>query len=111
MSALASMGEKMTAMMPETPTGQEPVSETDIRNPVEVNINIERTQGNAIYSLLLEVQNALENFKLDVKQESLREVVERAFNKSLKEYYAQQEAEEQERQEKLRAEGKPATRP
>lgn len=50
-----------------------------ILTPVEVNIDIEKTQGNAIYSSLLGLQNTLNNFQLDVKQDSLREVVYQAI--------------------------------
>lgn len=45
------------------------ISETDTPAPAVVNIDIEKTQGNAIYSSLLELQNTLDNFQLDVKQE------------------------------------------
>ena len=53
--------------------------ETGIPTPVEVNIDIEKTQGNAIYSSLLGLQNTLDNLQLDVKQDSLREVVYQAI--------------------------------
>lgn len=57
------------------PSEREGGSKKDPPTPVEVNIDIERTQGNAIYSSLLGVQNTLDNFQLDVKMDSLREVV------------------------------------
>lgn len=124
LSALAEMSEKMSAMMSDD---NSTVENTDVKMPVaddhvqteetaqgselqtvEVNINIEKTQGNAIYSALLGVQTTLNDFKLDVKEDSLKEVVSDAFSKGIKEYYAEVDAEEKKREEKLRAEGKPA---
>lgn len=61
------------------PSVHEGGPETGIPTPVEVNIDIEKTQGNAIYSSLLGLQNTLDNFQLDVKQDSLREVVYQAI--------------------------------
>ena len=54
--------------------------------PVEVNIDIDKTQGNAIYSSLLGVQNTLDNFQLDVKKDSLREVVYEAIKDAVEEH-------------------------
>lgn len=61
------------------PSVHEGGPEMGILTPVEVNIDIEKTQGNAIYSSLLGLQNTLNNFQLDVKQDSLREVVYQAI--------------------------------
>lgn len=77
--------------------------------PVEVNIDIDKTQGNAIYSSLLELQNTLDNFKLDVKQDSLREVVYEAIKDAVEEHLTEDDKAQMEKEEKLRAEGKPAT--
>lgn len=77
--------------------------------PVEVNIDIDKTQGNAIYSSLLGVQNTLDNFQLDIKQDSLREVVYQAIKDAVEEHLAEGDKAQQEKEEKLRAEGKPAT--
>lgn len=77
--------------------------------PVEVNIEIDKTQGNAIYSSLLGVQNTLDNFQLDVKQDSLREVVYQAIKDAVEEHLTEGDKTQQEKEEKLRAEGKPAT--
>lgn len=84
-------------------------SETGIPIPVEVNIDIEKTQGNAIYSSLLGLQNTLDNFQLDVKQDSLREVVYQAIKDAVEEHLTEGDKAQQEKEEKLRAEGKPAT--
>ena len=91
------------------PSVSEEGSEKDPPTPVEVNIDIERTQGNAIYSSLLGVQNTLDNFQLDVKQDSLREVVYQAIKDAVEEHLAEGDKTELEKEEKLRAEGKPAT--
>ena len=77
--------------------------------PIEVNIDIDKTQGNAIYSSLLGLQNTLDNFQLDVKQDSLREVVYEAIKDAVKEYLTEGEKAELEKEEKLRSEGKPGT--
>lgn len=84
-------------------------SETGIPIPVEVNIDIEKTQGNAIYSSLLGLQNTLDNFQLDVKQDSLREVVYEAIKDAVEEHLTEDDKAQIEKEEKLRAEGKPAT--
>ena len=91
------------------PSEREGGSETDPPTPVEVNIDIEKTQGNAIYSSLLGVQNTLDNFQLDVKQDSLREVVSAAIKDAVKDYMTETEKKQKAEEEKLRAEGKPAT--
>src|SRR5574344_1592793 len=127
MEALANMGANMSAMLAgaspltdtqsdntgdaetEAPSVSEEeanelpdVSETlDASTPVEVSIDINRTQGNAIYSSLLGLQNTLDNFQLDVKQDSLREVVYQAIKDAVEEQL--------EKEEKLRSEGKPGT--
>lgn len=77
--------------------------------PIEVNIDIDKTQGNAIYSSLLGVQNTLDNFQLDVKQDSLREVVYQAIKDAVEEHLTEGDKAQMEKEEKLRAEGKPAT--
>lgn len=77
--------------------------------PAEVNIDIEKTQGNAIYSSLLGLQNTLDNFQLDVKQDSLREVVSAAIKDAVKDYMTETEKKQKAEEEKLRTEGKPAT--
>jgi len=91
------------------PSEREGRSKTDPPTPVEVNIDIERTQGNAIYSSLLGVQNTLDNFQLDVKKDSLREVVYQAIKDAVEEHLTEGDKAQQEKEEKLRAEGKPAT--
>ena len=77
--------------------------------PIEVNIDIEKTQGNAIYSSLLGLQNTLDSFQLDVKQEPLREVVSAAVKEAVENHLTEADKRQQEEEEKLRAEGKPAT--
>ena len=79
------------------------------RTHPEVNIDIERTQGNAIYSSLLGLQNTLDNFQLDVKQDLLREVVCQAIKDAVEEHLTEGDKAQQEKEEELRAEGKPAT--
>ena len=91
------------------PSEHEGGSKTDPPTPVEVNIDIDKTQGNAIYSSLLGVQNTLDNFQLDVKQDSLREVVYEAIKDAVEEHLTEGDKAQQEKEEKLRAEGKPAT--
>ena len=91
------------------PSEREGGSKTDPPTPVEVNIDIDKTQGNAIYSSLLGVQNTLDNFQLDVKQDSLREVVYQAIKDAVEEHLTEGDKAQQEKEEKLRAEGKPAT--
>ena len=91
------------------PSVSEEGSEKDPPTPVDVNIDIERTQGNAIYSSLLGVQNTLDNFQLDVKKDSLREVVYQAIKDAVEEHLTEGDKAQQEKEEKLRAEGKPAT--
>lgn len=82
---------------------------TGTPTPIEVNIDIEKTQGNAIYSSLLGLQNTLDNFQLDVKQDSLREVVYEAIKDAVKEHLTEGDKVEQEKEEKRRSEGKPGT--
>ncbi len=84
-------------------------SEMGTPTPVEVNIDIEKTQGNAIYSSLLGLQNTLDNFQLDVKQDSLRDVVFAAIKDAVKDYMNEVDKKQQAEDEKRRAEGKPAT--
>lgn len=84
-------------------------SEKDPPTPVEVNIDIDKTQGNAIYSSLLELQNTLDNFQLDVKQDSLREVVYQAIKDAVEEHLTEGDKAQQEKEEKRRSEGKPGT--
>lgn len=91
------------------PSEREGGSKTDPLIPVEVNIDIDKTQGNAIYSSLLGVQNTLDNFQLDVKQDSLREVVYEAIKDAVEEHLTEGDKAQMEKEEKLRAEGKPAT--
>lgn len=91
------------------PSEHEGGSKTDPPTPVEVNIDIDKTQGNAIYSSLLGLQNTLDNFQLDVKQDSLREVVYEAIKDAVEEHLTEGDKAQQEKEEKLRAEGKPAT--
>ena len=132
MNALATMGANMSAMLsgaspltdtqsddveePETggvetppPSVHEGGSEKAPATPVEVNIDIDKTQGNAIYSSLLGLQNTLDNFQLDVKQDSLREVVFAAFKEAVENYLTEENKKQQVEDEKRRAEGKPAT--
>ena len=91
------------------PSEREGGSKTEPPTPVEVNIDIDKTQGNAIYSSLLGVQNTLDNFQLDVKQDSLREVVYQAIKDAVEEHLTEGDKAQLEKEEKLRAEGKPAT--
>ena len=81
----------------------------DAESAEGINIDIDKTQGNAIYSSLLGVQNTLDNFQLDVKQDSLREVVYEAIKDAVEEHLTEGDKAQQEKEEKLRAEGKPAT--
>ena len=87
---------------------QEGGAETTSPAPVEVNIDIDKTQGNAIYSSLLGIQSTLDNFKLDVRKDSLHEVVNAAIKEAVSEYLAKQDKESAANEEKLRKEGKPA---
>ena len=91
------------------PSEREGGSETDPPTPVEVNIDIDKTQGNAIYSSLLGLQNTLDNFQLDVKQDSLREVVCQAIKDAVEEHLTEGDKAQQEKEEKRRSEGKPGT--
>ena len=91
------------------PSVHEGVSEKDPPTPVEVNIDIDKTQGNAIYSSLLGIQSTLDDFQLDVKKDSLHEVVSAAVKEAVKDYMAEEYKKQQEEEEKRRAEGKPAT--
>ena len=84
-------------------------AETVPTTPVEVNIDIEKTQGNAVYSSLLGLQNTLDSFQLDVKQEPLREVVSAAVKEAVENHLTEADKRQQEEEERLRAEGKPAT--
>ena len=97
--------------IPETETPSEPVggSKMDPPTPVEVNIDIEKTQGNAIYSSLLGLQNTLDNFELDVNKDSLRLVVHNAIKEAISEHLVEQDKSQLEKEEKLRSEGKPGT--
>ena len=81
----------------------------DPPTPVEVNIDIEKTQGNAIYSSLLGLQNTLDNFELDVNKDSLRLVVHNAIKEAISEHLVEQDKAQLEKEEKLRSEGKPGT--
>lgn len=91
------------------PSEHEGGSETGTPTPIEVNIDIDRTQSNAIYSSLLELQNTLDNFLLDVKQDSLREVVYKAIKDAVKEHLTEGDKAHMEKEEELRAERKPGT--
>lgn len=91
------------------PSMSEGGSEIGTPTSVEVNIDIDKTQGNAIYSSLLELQNTLDNFQLDVKQDSLREVVYQAIKDAVEEHLTEGDKAQQEKEEKLRSEGKPGT--
>ena len=91
------------------PSVREEGAEKDPPIPVEVNIDIDKTQGNAIYSSLLGVQSTLDNFLLDVKQDSLREVVYEAIKDAVEEHLTKEDKEQQEKEEKRRSEGKPGT--
>lgn len=95
--------------IPETEKPLEPVggSEMDPPTPVEVNIDIEKTQGNAIYSSLLGLQNTLDNFKLDVNKDSLREVVSEAIKQATKAHWDEITQKEQEEADKRREQGQP----
>ena len=91
------------------PSEREGGSGTDSPTTVEVNINIEKTQGNAIYSSLLGLLDTLDNFQLDVKKDSLREVVATAVREAVENHLAEEDKKQQEEEEKRRSEGKPAT--
>ena len=93
----------------ETPSEQEEVSEKQPHTSVEVNIDIEKTQGNAIYSSLLGLQNTLDNFQLDVKKDSLCEVVYEAFKDAVEQHLKANDEKQAAMEEKRRAEGKPGT--
>lgn len=91
------------------PSVSEEGSEKAPPTPVEVNIDVDKTQGNAIYSSLLELQNTLDSFQLDVKQDSLREVVCQAIKDAVEKHLTEGDKAELEKEEKLRSEGKPGT--
>ena len=91
------------------PSQGEDGAEVAQSTPVEVNIDIDKTQGNAIYSSLLGLQNTLDNFHLDVKQDSLREVVYKAIKDAVEEHLTEGDKAQLEKEEKLRSEGKPGT--
>ena len=91
------------------PSEREGGSETGTPTPVEVNIDIDKTQGNAIYSSLLGLQNTLDNFQLDVKQDSLQEVVYQSIKDAVEEHLTNEDKAQQEKEEKRRSEGKPGT--
>ena len=84
-------------------------AETAPSTHLKVNIDIDKTQGNAIYSSLLELQDTLDNFQLDVKQDSLREVVYKAIKDAVEEHLTEGDKAQLEKEEKLRSEGKPST--
>jgi len=92
----------------ETPSTQEGGSEMDPPTTVNVNIDIEQTQGNAIYSSLLGIQTTLDNFKLDVKKESLREVVSAAVKEATTAHWNEISRKEKEDADKKREQGLPA---
>ena len=121
MNALANMGANMSAMLSGTspltetqsdnaegaeigavemppPSEREGGSKTDPPTPIEVNIDIDKTQGNAIYSSLLGLQNTLDNFQLDVKQDSLREVVCQAIKDAVEEHLTEGDKAQQEKE-------------
>lgn len=127
--ALATMGANMEAMMSGdslvTASHSDDVEETETEGvettqssvqerepemapPTPVEVNIDKTQGNAIYSSLLGIQSTLDNFKLDVKKDSLHEVVNAAIKEAVSEYLVKQDKESAANEEKLRKEGKPA---
>ena len=76
---------------------------------VNVNIDIEQTQGNAIYSSLLGLQRTLDNYELNVNKESLRDVVYVAIKDAVEEHLTAGDKEQKEQEEKLRSEGQPGT--
>ena len=77
--------------------------------PVPVEIDIDKTLGNAVYSEMVAFRATLLDFKLDVSKEPLKEVVHDAVADAVFEYHKERDRESQERIDKLRAEGKPAT--
>ena len=89
----------------QTPTSQMAESETAPPTPIEV--NIDQTQGNAIYSSLLGVQNTLDNFKLDVKKDSLREVVSAAVKEATTAHWNEIARQEKAEANKRREQGLP----
>lgn len=97
--------------IPETETPSEPVggAKMDPPTPVEVNIDIEKTQGNAIYSSLVGIQSTLDNFELDVNKDSLREVVSEAIKQATKAHWDEITQKEQEEADKRREQGQPGT--
>ena len=97
--------------IPETETPSEPVGrfEMDPPTPVEVNIDIEKTQGNAIYSSLVGIQSTLDNFELDVKKDSLREVVSEAIKQATKAHWDEITQKEKKEADRLREKGQPGT--
>ena len=58
---------------------------------------------------MLGVQNTLDNFQLDVKQDSLREVVYQSIKDAVEEHLTNEDKAQQEKEEKRRSEGKPGT--
>ena len=93
----------------ETPSEQEGSTQTLPPLPVEVNINIEKTQGNAIYSSLLGIQKTLDEFELDVKKDSLREVVSEAVKQATTAHWNEITRQEKEDANKRREQGLPGT--
>lgn len=77
--------------------------------PVEVNINIDKTQGNAIYSSLIGIQGTLDNFKLDVKQDSMKEVVSNAVKEATTAHWNEITRKEKEEANKRRELGEPGS--
>ena len=93
----------------EVPSVSLGVSKMSPPTPIEVNIDIDKTQGNAIYSSLLGLQNTLDNVQLDVKKDSLCEVVYEAFKDAVEQHLKANDEKQAAMEEKRRAEGKPGT--
>ena len=76
-----------------------------LSSPLLNPVDIEKTQGNAIYSSLLGLQNTLDNFQLDVKKDSLCEIVYEAFKDAVEQHLKANDEKQAAMEEKRRAEG------
>ena len=95
--------------IPKTETPSGPVGGSKMDPPTPVQVNIEQKQGDAIYSSLVGIQSTLDNFELDVKKDSLREVVSEAIKQATKAHWDEITQKEKEEADRLREIGQPGT--
>ena len=81
---------------------------TPLPTAIPVNIDIEKSLGNAIYNQLINVQKTLSDFKLDVSKEPLKTIVERAIKDATIDYHNKVAELREQEEEQRRKEGKPA---